>query len=137
MTKFWVVDTNVLVSSFLFANSPTAKAFYILREKGIFLISDEIELEYEKVFYRKKFDKYVSLDIRIQFLFLIISQSLKIEITHHVDICRDKKDNMFLSLALSAKADAIITGDSDLLILNPFQEIPIITPAEYLIENAL
>lgn len=35
-------------------------------------------------------------------------------------------------LAISGKAECIITGDKDLLVLNPFQEIPIITVQEFL-----
>jgi len=42
------------------------------------------------------------------------------------------KDDKFLSLAISAKAKSIITGDNDLLILNPFKNIPILTPSEFL-----
>ena len=51
---------------------------------------------------------------------------------HTVTICRDPDDDMYLELALSGKADCIITGDPDLLVLNPFENIPIITPKEFL-----
>lgn len=47
-------------------------------------------------------------------------------------LCRDPKDDMYLELALSGKADCIITGDPDLLVLNSFENIPIITPKEFL-----
>jgi len=47
-------------------------------------------------------------------------------------VCLDEKDDKYLSLAVSAKAKAIITGDNDLLILNPFKNISIVTPAEFL-----
>jgi hypothetical protein len=36
------------------------------------------------------------------------------------------------SLALAIKADCIVTGDKDLLVLHPFREIPILTPADFL-----
>ena len=49
-----------------------------------------------------------------------------------IDICRDPKDNKFLELAVSGKADFIITGDQDLLVLNPFRNIEIITINEFL-----
>ena len=39
---------------------------------------------------------------------------------------------MYLELALFGKADCIITGDPDLLVLHPFENIPIITPKEFL-----
>ncbi|CAC5342364.1 nucleotide binding protein PINc [Planktothrix agardhii CCAP 1459/11A] len=47
-------------------------------------------------------------------------------------MCRDPKDDKILSLALSGKAEYIITGDQDLLILNLFQGVKIITIEEFL-----
>lgn len=44
--------------------------------------------------------------------------------------CRDPHDVSFLELALAAKADALITGDSDLLILAPLRGLTIITPSQ-------
>ena len=41
--------------------------------------------------------------------------------------CRDPKDRPFLELALFARADALVTGDADLLALTPVFSIPIIT----------
>jgi hypothetical protein len=54
----------------------------------------------------------------------------KIEITE----CRDPKDNKFLELALAGNADCIVTGDKDLLVLNPFRGIKIISPSDFLIQ---
>jgi putative PIN family toxin of toxin-antitoxin system len=48
------------------------------------------------------------------------------------DVCRDPKDNKFLELAVEAGAACLITGDKDLLILNPFQNTPILTASEFL-----
>ena len=44
--------------------------------------------------------------------------------------CRDPSDKPFLELALVGQADALVTGDGDLLALAPVFPIPIITPAE-------
>ncbi len=55
-----------------------------------------------------------------------------VEIKELITICRDPKDDKFLELAISGKADFIITGDQDLLILNPFRDIEIITANEFL-----
>ena len=46
--------------------------------------------------------------------------------------CRDPKDNKFLELAVAGNADCIVTGDKDLLVLNSFRNIQIITPKEFL-----
>lgn len=44
--------------------------------------------------------------------------------------CRDPSDVPFLRLAAAARADALVTGDKDLLALAPVFAIPILTPAE-------
>lgn len=44
----------------------------------------------------------------------------------NIKICRDPKDNKILECAAHAKADYIISGDKDLLILKDFRGIPIV-----------
>lgn len=55
-----------------------------------------------------------------------------IEVTVAITDCRDVKDNKFLELAATGRADYIISGDQDLLVLNPFRGILILTPREFL-----
>ena len=47
-------------------------------------------------------------------------------------VCRDPDDDTVLGSALSGKADMIVTGDKDLLVLKSFRKIPILTPRECL-----
>jgi hypothetical protein len=49
-----------------------------------------------------------------------------------INECRDSKDNKYLELAISRHAESLITGDEDLLVLNPFRNIKIITVLEFL-----
>jgi uncharacterized protein len=51
-----------------------------------------------------------------------------VEVTDVVTDCRDSKDIKFLELAVSVGANYIISGDADLLVLDPFRGIPIVTP---------
>jgi predicted nucleic acid-binding protein len=53
-------------------------------------------------------------------------------VTESIQECRDKKDDKFLELAVSGNASHIITGDEDLLVLNPFRGISILTPRQFL-----
>ena len=46
-------------------------------------------------------------------------------------MCRDPKDNFILELAKDGKADYIITGDKDLIIMNPFNRTKIYSPTEF------
>jgi uncharacterized protein len=50
----------------------------------------------------------------------------------HIQACRDPNDDKFLEAALAGKADCIVSGDTDLLVITPFEEIPILRPAEFL-----
>ena len=54
-----------------------------------------------------------------------------VSITERIAACRDPTDDKFLELAVNGRADLIISGDADLLALNPFRDIPILTPAAF------
>lgn len=49
-----------------------------------------------------------------------------------ITACRDPRDDKFLEVAVTGKADVIVSGDQDLLVLNPFAGIPILPPAGFL-----
>lgn len=63
-----VIDTNILVSSILIKSSLPDIAFKAARKNGIILLSDVTSQELQEVLTRSKFDQYISLDIRYQFL---------------------------------------------------------------------
>jgi predicted nucleic acid-binding protein len=52
-------------------------------------------------------------------------------ITERLAACRDPTDDKFLELAVDGHADLIVSGDGGLLALNPFRQIPIVTPAMF------
>ena len=87
--------------------------------------------------YRPRFDSYVSREGRDGFLRALLRQSELVEITESVRVCRDPKDDKILEIAINGNADYIISGDNDLLELNPFRGISIISPAEFLRVAAL
>ena len=68
----------------------------------------------------------------MRFLVALLKEAEMVEIAETITDCRDAKDNKFLELAVSGKADCIVSGDADLLVLNPFRGIPILTPREFL-----
>ena len=94
-------------------------------------------LELVEVLGRPKFDRYVSLEDRKHFLRLMGRISELGPIIHPVRACRDPKDDKFLELAVNGEASLIVTGDADLLSLHPFQQIAILTPADYLQSRSL
>jgi uncharacterized protein len=61
-----------------------------------------------------------------------VQTSILVDISETINICRDPKDNMLLELAISGKANVIVSGDSDLLVLHPFRDIAILQPQVFL-----
>jgi len=53
------------------------------------------------------------------------------------EVCRDPKDNFLLSLSLDGRADFLLTGDKDLLVLEKFAETKIVTMSEFLNDSSL
>jgi putative PIN family toxin of toxin-antitoxin system len=128
----FVFDTNVIVSALLLAGSIPRQAFDKALDEGRILISVPVLLEFAEVLSRKKLDKYLLEEERMRFLVALLKEAELVEITEVVINSRDVKDNKFLELAVSGKADCIVSGDEDLLVLNPFRGIPILTPREFL-----
>lgn len=55
-----------------------------------------------------------------------------VTIIERVVTCRDPTDDKFLEVAVNGGADLLLSGDKDLLVLNPFRGIPIVTPTGFL-----
>jgi len=97
-------------------------------------MSAEQLLEIKEVLNRPKFKKYVSkseIDALIELLSLKIVEPV---IYQKITDCRDEKDNMILEEAVYGNADYIITGDDDLLVLNPYRWIKIVELRSFLKE---
>jgi putative PIN family toxin of toxin-antitoxin system len=83
------------------------------------LVSEATLNELADVLSRSKFDRYVSIDDRQQFLRLLARVAEIVPITYRIAACRDSRDDIFLELAVNGQADLIVTGDRDLLVLSP------------------
>ena len=46
-------------------------------------------------------------------------------------VCRDPDDDQILATAVAARADCLVTGDTDLLVLDRYAGIPIVRPADF------
>ena len=126
-----VLDTNVLVSAILSPKSISAKVLNWGEDNGTILYSPNTLTEILSVLSRSKFAKYIDpedihgLSIRIKTAWIFI------EILTQVKLCRDAKDDKFIDLALNGNASHLITGDNDLLVLHPIQNISIINPRTF------
>ena len=127
-----VVDTNIFVSAFL--GSKNAK--FLIKE----IINDEYELvmgkdqfrEIETVLKRPKFSKYISEGEVDEFMGYLSLKIIMPAIYDTIHDCRDEKDNMILEGAVYGNAKYIITGDEDLLVLNPYRWIEILTLRQFI-----
>ena len=127
-----VIDTNALIGGLLLPASVPAQAVRRAIAEGQLLASDATIMELADVTARPKFDPYVTISERQEFLRLFDRIAERVPIVHLVRACRDPKDDKFLELAVNGEARLIITGDADLLVLHPFRSIDILTPAGYL-----
>ena len=133
----YVLDTNVLVSAVLSPNSTANQAYQKALETGILLASIQTFTEYESVISRPKFDRYISLARRQNFLAELRARVELIEIIEFITDCRDAKDNIYLDVAINGLADVLITGDQDLLVLHAYRGIlPILNPSDFIKNEA-
>jgi putative PIN family toxin of toxin-antitoxin system len=128
----FVFDTNVIVSALLLDGSVPRQSFDKALNQGTILLSLPALTELNDVLSCKRFDKYLLEEERLRFQVALVREAELIEITVEITACRDPKDNKFLELAVCGNADYIISGDQDLLVLNPFRGIPVLTPKEFL-----
>jgi len=126
-----VIDTNILVS-FLISESYSKLDKYLQNNKVRILFSNELLGEFLEVVNRPKLKKYFSDKDIARLIDSINEHADFIEVTSKVDVCRDKNDNFLLSLCEDGKADYLITGDEDLLILKKFKKTLIIKIADFL-----
>jgi len=120
-----IIDTNIWVS-FLIGKMLSGLEDLIIDNRVQLLLSDELLEELNDVLHRPKFQKYFSVDMINELISLMLGKIEMVEIKETFDVCRDPKDNFLLDLCLSGKADYLVTGDEDLLSLNPFKETQII-----------
>ena len=127
-----VIDTNVFVSRLLRFDSMPGRAVGKGIHEGVILVSQATMSELADVLAQEKFDRYVTIEQRLQFIRLIAQTAEFVPIIHTIRECRDPKDDKFLEVALNGRADVIITGDADLLGMHPWRGISILSPILYL-----
>jgi putative PIN family toxin of toxin-antitoxin system len=127
-----VIDTNVYVSRLLRETSVPGRAVGRAWREAITLVSSDTLDELREVLRRQKLARYFQPAKLDPFLAQVLELALYVRNPPSIRACRDPRDNKFLEVAVHGQADLILTGDRDLLDLNPFRRIAILTPAEYL-----
>jgi uncharacterized protein len=125
-----VIDTNVFISAGLKEISPPSSAVHLAAERDVLLKSTLTEQELFVTLDRPRLALLIPPGFR-DWLTEVLAAAELVEIVERIATCRDPKDDKFLELAVSGHADLIVTGDADLLVLNPFCDISIVTPAAF------
>ena len=127
-----VIDTSVIVSALIFFSSNSMQALTFARENGVLLTSIDTLAELNDVLSRPKFNRYITQEIRADFLASLANETEIVDIKEKITECRDSKDNKFLELAVSGNADILVIGDQDLLVLHPFRNTQILIVTSFL-----
>jgi putative PIN family toxin of toxin-antitoxin system len=112
--------------------STPRQALLRARKAGKILLSAAVLGELRDVLVREKLRRYADEDLALEFLSEVSAESEWVNPDREVVACRDPKDDKFLSLAVCGRATHLVTGDADLLALNPFEGIRIVTPRQFL-----
>jgi uncharacterized protein len=123
------LDTNVFVSALVFGgllgqilDLHTDEAFTLCSSPAIM---NELKQVLVERFEWEEYDADTTLEA-------IFSRAEIVEPTMSITASPDPDDNRILECAVASKSDSIVTGDDDLLRLNPFQGIQIVKPRDFL-----
>jgi len=123
-----VLDTNVVIAGFA-SRGLCESILELCLDSHRIVLSEELLDEIER-----------NLSNKIKLPAGVIDEIVRLLVEHGdmlepaslpLDLCRDPDDVMILGLAVAAQADFIVTGDQDLLVLNEFRGIPIMTPRSF------
>ncbi len=130
-----IIDTNVLVSAFIFKSETASNVVRYAAKKHTFIFSESTFKELKSTLLKLKFAEITDLPTIKNLLINLVRIGEFVEPNIKVSDCRDPQDNKFLELAVTGNAECIITGDKDLLALDPFRNIRIISPKEFLFQH--
>jgi len=126
-----IIDTNLWVS-FLISNSHRKLDALLIENKIILLFSEALLDEIKQTISKPRLKKYF-LENAFQEMMEVFEPYIElIEVRSTVDVCRDPDDNFLLALAKDGKANYLLTGDQDLLILKNFGKTSIVPIAAFL-----
>lgn len=125
-----VVDTNLWISFLIGRRLSVLKELFARGDLQL-LSSAEQLAELGEVASRFKFRKYFTEEQAEELLNLLYASSEIIEVREQIHACRDRDDDYLLEIAVNGRADILVTGDADLLILHPFRGVEILSHSDF------
>lgn len=129
-----VVDTNLWIS-FILSNKLNVLDELLYSRNVRLLFSIELIEEIKATISKPKLSKYFSGNALEDMLTAFDPFIDFVTVKSKVEICRDPKDDFLLALAKDGKADYLVTGDKDLLIIKKFEHTQLVTMAEFIEKN--
>lgn len=126
-----VIDTNLWIS-FLISKSFQKLDEILLNSSVKICFSYELLSELHESTSKPKLAKHFGDNAIEEMLFALSLYIELVEVTSEVSVCRDPNDNFILALCKDADADFLLTGDKDLLALNPFGKTKILSIAAFI-----
>lgn len=126
-----VVDANIILSALIGGELRWFREVLANNELDLLVSTNMLE-EVERVASRPYFRKYFPVHQVAEILAIIERNGTMVKVDPpHEKICRDPKDDYLLAFAKKGKADLLITGDEDLLVLKKYGKTRILKPAAF------
>ncbi|MCL4766541.1 MAG: putative toxin-antitoxin system toxin component, PIN family [Hyphomicrobiaceae bacterium] len=127
-----VIDTNVLISAIISPHGKPRRCVDWCLDNATIVASAEMLAELETRLARPRIAKLVTPLQRTAVLVTVREAALVLPVSPIPPTCRDSDDDIVLATGISGRAACIVTGDQDLLVLDLFRDIRILTPADFL-----
>lgn len=123
-----VVDTSVTVSALVFGGVPRLVLAELTKPPFQLAVSTELEAELAEILGKKFGWTLERIEGAQQRLWGDALRCVPVALK----ASRDPKDDHVLGCAVAGGAQLVVSGDKDLLSLNPYRGIAILTPAQFL-----
>jgi putative PIN family toxin of toxin-antitoxin system len=130
-----VFDTNLLVSYLLTHRPPIATLIdhHLAREDFVLVTAPALLAELDRVLCYDKLQRYCAEAERKRFVALLLALCEVVDLPQPIPpICRDPADDRVIACAVAGRADAIVSGDRDLLALVQVGKIPRLSARQFL-----
>jgi putative PIN family toxin of toxin-antitoxin system len=126
-----VIDSNVWISALVFGGNPRRIFERVINDGWTIVVSEEIFTEVRRVLSVKFIDFLEDFD---SFQAILQPNIDKVKLgSLKITACRDEDDNRVIETAVIGDASHIISGDKDLLVLNNYEKIVVMTPTNFLL----
>ncbi len=125
-----VLDTNVVMSAIFFGGTPMKIVRAAFSKKVQLVASRAVMSEYREVAERLH-EQFPSVNYRRPLSILESKVTMVRPVALGQTVCRDSDDDAIISCALGGKAKVICSGDGDLLALNGFRGLEIMSPSDF------